>query len=339
MLAKLRGDGGPWLPYTLGRGRPSANASYDRKHRIRRFAAMLKQIDSTHDFKLGPRGWCYIIEEHGLTKAQFPIAEQWITFCRKQGLLPIDFTAEDDNRSWGNLEDLDDRDHADHVQGYVDALLECWKEYTPISFWDFQSVFIMLAVEKIDLYNLFLPICREFHVPIANTKGWSDLHLRANAVKLFKKHEKQGRKIVLLYCGDFDPVGVNISRTLKKNFRDIRRAVGWSPDNLKIDRFGLNKDFIDRHRLSWSDNLITSSGDDLADPRHKWHCSELVQTWLRTVGKRKVEANALVARPDAGRQLCRAAILKYLSLQGIKRYEAELTKRRKECRAAIPRIK
>ena len=34
---------------------------------------------------------------------------------------------------------------------------------------------------------------------------------------------------------------------------------------------------------------------------------------LKAFGARKVEANALVVRPEAGRELCRQTILKYIS--------------------------
>ena len=53
---------------------------------------------------------------------------------------------------------------------------------------------------------------------------------------------------------------------------------------------------------------MTSSGIDLADPHHRDHKKPYVQDWLRDIGPRKVEANALVTAPDAGRELCFRAI-------------------------------
>ena len=84
----------------------------------------------------------------------------------------------------------------------------------------------------------------------------------------FEEMEDAGKQCVLLYCGDHDPGGLAISDFLQSNFEDLSDAVGWFPDNLIIDRFGLNYDFIEENNLTWIDNLETSSGGRLDDPRH-----------------------------------------------------------------------
>ena len=62
-------------------------------------------------------------------------------------------------------------------------------------------------------------------------------------------------------------------------------CVGWSPDNLKIDRFGLNKDFIKRHNLTWIENLRTAEGEyPLDDKRHRDHYKDYVQNYLEEHG-------------------------------------------------------
>ena len=59
-------------------------------------------------------------------------------------------------------------------------------------------------------------------------------------MRMFQEAEAEGLQPVLLYCGDHDPMGLHISNTLMKNFQDLSKAVGWDPDGLVIDRFGLN---------------------------------------------------------------------------------------------------
>src|SRR5262249_11972958 len=95
-------------------------------------------------------------------------------------------------------------------------------------------------------------------------------------------------------------------------------------------------DFIEAHNLTWIDGLGTGSGADLGDPEHRQHNAAYVQDYIRKFGKRKVEANALVARPEAGRQLCRAAILKYLDRDAVARYQQELACQQELARAALP---
>jgi hypothetical protein len=65
------------------------------------------------------------------------------------------------------------------------------------------------------------------------------------------------------------------------------------------------------------------------------HNASRVQSYIKKYGARKVEADALVARPVEGRQLCRQAIEKYLGLDAIKDYEQELEERRQEVREIL----
>jgi hypothetical protein len=178
-------------------------------------------------------------------------------------------------------------------------------------------------------------VCEEFHTPITNFKGWSDLNSRAAIMRRFKEHEAAGRTCVLLLCGDHDPGGLQITSSMRKNLEDLSRAVGWSPDNLFITRFGLNADFIDRHGLTWIDNLETSSGGQLDDANHADHSKSYVQDYIAKFGVRKCEANALVVVPDVGRQLCRDAILQYVPANAVERYERRLSRVRNQLRRAL----
>ena len=157
-------------------------------------------------------------------------------------------------------------------------------------------------------------------------------------MKRFAHWEDQGKRCVLLYCGDHDPGGLHITNFIRSNMADLSRAVGWSPENLVINRFGLNVSFINRHRLTWIDNLDTAKGGSLDDPSHNDHYKEYVQSYIEQFGVRKVEANALVSRPAAGRKLCRDAILRYLPANAPDKYQSTLQLPRQKLRAEIKRL-
>ena len=216
----------------------------------------------------------------------------------------------------------------------------CWRWYEPISYWDYQDRYIEMAVEKNDLRTLFENVCAGYHVPIWNAAGWSDINSRAALMQRFQEHSDAGRHCVLLYCGDFDPAGLHISDTIRKNLFDLEQAVGWCPseENLTIERFGLNYDFIIATTITWIDGLKTGGGGDLADPRHRDHFKPYVQSYLAKYGARKVEANALVARHEAGRQLCREAIEKYIDRDKINKYEEKLQEERQKVRKILPGV-
>jgi hypothetical protein len=290
------------------------------------------------DFAVGVRGWCYILEGRGhITKGEFDACENFITDCRKTGDLPLDICAEDDSRQTIGLQgETDARDPRDHAQGWIDYLREDMADnYRPFNFWDDQKIYIEVAVEKLDLRNLFESVCAEFYVPIKSLKGWSDINARAELMRRFAVHEAAGRQCVLLLCNDFDPGGLFISDTMAKNLADLSAAVGWLPDNLIIERFGLNFDFIEANNLTWIDNLETSSGQRLDDQRHPDHFKPYVQSYLAAFGARKCEANALVVAPDIGRQLCRDAILRYVDAAAPRRYQRRLESARRDLRRII----
>jgi hypothetical protein len=131
------------------------------------------------------------------------------------------------------------------------------------------------------------------------------------------------------------PAGAGISDWLRANLEELAGAVGWHPDNLIINRFGLDYEFIERLGLTWIDNLETGSGRRLDDPKHPDHCKSYVQDYLRRFGVRKVEANALIVRPNEGRELCRQAILKYLPKTAPADYKKRLKPHRDALKQAL----
>jgi hypothetical protein len=181
-------------------------------------------------------------------------------------------------------------------------------------------------------------------------------------MKRFAKHAACGRKCVLLYAGDFDPAGLVISTSLRDNMKELEGAVNFelaadrvpdiAIDDVIIDRFGLNYDFINESNLSWIEGLETGSGKRLDDIRHKDYRKEYVQSYLRNycpdwvapltpftvgTGARKCEANALVTQPKRARKLCLRTILKYLSPRHPAQYRSRLKEPREELRREVMR--
>ncbi|PNE10942.1 MAG: hypothetical protein CR217_11565 [Beijerinckiaceae bacterium] len=320
-----------------GRPRAAQNACFDLD--LAAWCAGILEINSTLDFRISSRGWCYILEEKGgLLKGDFDVAQKRINACRKSGLLPLDICCDDDGRAADGLEYLDVADvekMATHLLRYVTG---AHRSYDPISFWETQPKYIEMATEKIDLKSLFSRECRPYHLPITNFSGWTDINSRAAMMKRFAYWETRGKECVLLYCGDHDPGGLHISEFICSNFADLTGAVGWSPEHLIIERFGLDYDFIVAQGLTWIENLETGSGKyPLNDARHPDHFKPYVQSYLRQFGARKCEANALVTRPVAGRGLCRRAIFRHIDSDAILEYERQLADAREELRLEIRR--
>jgi hypothetical protein len=298
------------------------------------------------------RGWCYLLEGDGLAKGDFDAGEALINDCRKSGDIPIDFCADDGSRAADGVEQIVDfEDPLDEAAWIIGQASKAFEDYTPVSFWDPWDYYIETAVEKVDLKGLFAPVCEPFRIPITNLKGWADLNSRVAMIRRFAAHAAEGRQGVLLYCGDFDPKGLEMSRHMRANLAEMVRAAGvegvWSPDQLIIDRFGLNYGYIEEHGLTWIDGLVTGSDKDLANPDHGHHRHNYVQDYLRRyctdpvtglVTPRKCEANALLKDIKAGRELCRQAILKYLPADAPQGYQEFLEPLREKVRLEVARL-
>jgi hypothetical protein len=332
------------LPKPMGRGRHTAATVARYEAEVREWCRRLLEIKPRLDFDPRARGWCYIMEESGLSKGDFDSAEKLITKCRKSGLLPLDFCGDDDSaRDFINIEDLDDPDPATRAQEIVDYVARAHESYDPVSFWDYQDNYVEVLVEKAGLKNLFAPVCARYRVPIGNSRGSSSIWQRIRILERFAARQAEGKYCTLLYCGDHDIHGIRISRTLRANLDDVLPAFkatypeydDFDLDEVEIERFGLDANFIEANGLSWTQGLITGH---LGDPSHRKHGDHDVQSYLARFGERKVEADALVTRPEAGRALCEDAILKYIDLDGVEEFEEERRQKREEMRAALDQL-
>jgi hypothetical protein len=326
-----------------GKGNQSFADRARFEQEMRDFAAGILQIKSTIRLSRMPgiRGWCYILEEHGLPKGDFNLAVDRINQCRKNGLLPIDICGEDASRA-ATDNAADDHseydDPAEFARDYFDYYAKVGRTqaagFTPIPWTKGLDYEVFIMVEKSDLVTLFEDACNEYHVPISNAKGWGDLNSRANLMRRFRDAEDEGRQPVLLYCGDHDPWGLQICDNLPKMLGELAIAVGWDPSGIIVDRFGLNADFIEQHNLSWIEGLETSSGKDLGSSDHFLGNADHVRSYIKQFGERKVEANALVVRPDAADALVREAIGKYIPIDWPTRHARRNAKARKAALAA-----
>lgn len=299
------------------------------ENRLPLFVEVLEDLQHRIGFKVSSRGWCYLMEQAGhINKSQFDKVEDAINRSRKLGLLPVDFVAEETARAFSGIVKPSSGTEADTLKWMLSDVLEGEKYYIP-DYWNGEDYYIQVVVEKTDLLTLFKPVCEEYNIPIANSKGWSSILQRAEYARRFKEAEDAGLQCVLLYGGDFDPDGLRISDTLRNNLFQIQDVVwgdgtyGYEAHNLEIKRFCLQYDFIRAKKYTWIDNLITGGNKNLASPKHHNFTMPYVQDYLRQFGERKCEANVLVTTPVEARQLMRTTIEEYLGADARTRYQAK----------------
>ena len=290
-----------------------------RTAELERFAEFMKQLSADSPYQWSSRGWCYVMENLGvITKGEFDRVEGIINECRKKGILPIDFTTPDDSRAFEGLVTPSTKSPTENfvelLRYTIDGI-----GFSP-DYWQGEEYYIEMLVEKKDLKTLFQPVCEEYHIPIANSRGSSDINTRAAMAWRFQKAENLGLTPVLLVCGDFDPYGLLITDVLHKNFVQIEKGTGWYPETLVVDRFGLNLDFIQANNLTWIDNLISGSERNMANDYGR---NPIITKYIDAYGVRKCEANALVVAHQQGVELCRNAIERWLGKDARDRINAK----------------
>jgi len=293
--------------------------------RLEGFAKELLAIDAERKSKIkfSTRGWCYFLEGK-IHKGEFDQCQISINDCRKIGFLPIDFVAEDQDitRHFIGIHAASDPGvRLKQIKEVVKEMLESLPPYTT-DYWIGEKYYLMMCVEKGDLRNLFKPICDKYHVPIVSSKGWAPILLRANIASLSQWAEAKDLTPVLLLFYDHDPAGLKITDRFRKNLKDCERATGWSPDGLEIERFGLNKEDIDKYNLTWIENVRTGSGRESQD-----------YDYIEKFGKRKCEANAIFKNDKtlkAGENICKRAIEKYYGSDALKRFKRKEKRSRRK---------
>ena len=214
----------------------------------------------------------------------------------------------------------------EEVEDVLDRLPHLTTDY-----WKDEEYYLMMCVEKIDIWNLFRPICRLFNVPIMNSRGWYTITPRYNIIELCKEAERRNLEPVLLLFYDHDIIGLKITDLAKKNLDDLEGATNWDSSGLIIDRFGLNKEDIDKHNLTWIDNLISASGRPPDRNRKD------VRAYIKEFGERKCEANALLKNEETlkvGQDLCIDAIIKYYGNDALDRFK----EKRKKAKAKFKEV-
>jgi hypothetical protein len=330
----------------IGRGRVSDARRREFQEQVAEVVTWMSAYVDRLGFAPVARSWLYAMESARIiTKGEFQMAGKWLADQRKDGLIPLELVGADTTRS---LEGHDDHDGEATPREYINRQLRIALDeaatYWPTSYWKHQQHFPILWTEKRDLVKLFEPELPKAVRRFAS-KGQADVNSRAALIRECQWAQENDLLPLILYCGDHDPMGLQISNAIVENLRPLARVMDWEweLDDMercgRIVRFGLNADFINSAGLLWIDGLETSSGEDLADPKHKQHRFPYVQSYLKQHGARKVEANALIANPTAARALIREELWNWLSHAGDKQWQAENAQASKEAAAHADGIK
>lgn len=133
--------------------------------------------------------------------------------------------------------------------------------------WADQPAYVEVMVEKQALEGVLQPVCRELDVPFTANKGYSSSSAMYEASKRFLRRAEEGKELYVIYLGDHDPSGIDMSRDVEDRLDlFLKTSLGCKdlltpnePSIIQVKRVALNMDQIRELRPPENPAKITDS--------------------------------------------------------------------------------
>lgn len=106
--------------------------------------------------------------------------------------------------------------------------------------WRDQSWHVEVMVEKDALSGVLLPVCQELDICFTANKGYSSSsQMYRTAKRIQTMIDDEDKQVLLLYLGDHDPSGIDMTRDVKE------RLELFSWNDIELERLALNIDQVE----------------------------------------------------------------------------------------------
>jgi hypothetical protein len=149
-----------------------------------------------------------------------------------------------------------------HWESPSEILETCALSYR-IDLWRDQPNYVEVMVEKQALEGVLIPVCQEWDVPFTANKGYSSSSAMYEASKRFLKRAEQDKNLLILYLGDHDPSGIDMTRDVDDRL-DLFLKVSLGrlaneDGGLIVKRLALNMEQVEELRPPENPAKITDS--------------------------------------------------------------------------------
>lgn len=138
--------------------------------------------------------------------------------ARREGLISYNAFSDHDREMLGETEyeevTLDEKVEEAKKQ------VGLWMNNYYLNRWSNQAYFPEVFIEKKALQGVFLKTCKKWDVALGACKGYPSLTFLNDAADRFIEAQESGKRVVIIYFGDYDPSGEDIPRVIKENLRN-----------------------------------------------------------------------------------------------------------------------
>ncbi len=118
--------------------------------------------------------------------------------------------------------------------------------------WTDQPCYVEVMVEKQALEGVLEPVCSELDVSFTANKGYSSSSAMYEASKRFLRASRDGKQLYVIYLGDHDPSGIDMTR-------DVDDRLSLFMGGVEVNRVALNMDQVERLQPPENPAKITDS--------------------------------------------------------------------------------
>lgn len=128
--------------------------------------------------------------------------------------------------------------HWDNPQDFIEVVAPQYR----FNLWHDQQNYVEVMVEKQALEGVLQPVCSEHDVPFTANKGYSSSSAMYEASKRFIDAGNSGKDLHVIYLGDHDPSGIDMTRDVAD-----RLEMFLDPEALTVEvhRIALNMDQVE----------------------------------------------------------------------------------------------
>lgn len=132
------------------------------------------------------------------------------------------------------------RNYQDHVQFFR----EMFPQYAH-NLWEDQDVYCETWIEKDAVLGVVERPCNRYRVPYYSCKGYSSTSGMYFAGKRLEQKLEDGKRVVVLYLGDHDPSGLDITRDIEDRLNMFAGCIG----QIHIERIALSMEQVRKYSL------------------------------------------------------------------------------------------
>jgi hypothetical protein len=119
---------------------------------------------------------------------------------------------------WGMIEDRGREVHENSHWTTPAGILKSAAYSFRMDRWVNQPSYVEVFVEKDALSGILLPVCRDLDVKFTANKGYSSSTAMYEAAKRIVNAAEDGKDVHIIYLGDHDPSGIDMTRDIRERF-------------------------------------------------------------------------------------------------------------------------